>query len=229
MALLKGEGTHQILYGSADIFSGLSHNRGYLARPDHAGEFPTVLLVHGADGITASVKSVARRLARHGVAVVGPDLFRGTLARREQPPPWPVSSEVASDLADAVMWMGSPDTPWVRPGTIGVLALDRAAPSALRFASERDEVGPVALVSPVLDSELPPATVPVLALVGKDDPALPVERRQAAQTSLSQSEWVLYGGVGGGLLDESAADYRWDVAEDALARIVSFFSRLAPV
>lgn len=229
MALLKGEGTHQILYGGADIFSGLRHNRGYLARPDHAGEFPTVLLVHGEAGITASVKSVARRLARYGVAVVGPDLFRGARTPRDPAPPWPGWSDVASDLADAVMWMGSPDTPWVRPGTIGVLALDKSAVAALRFAAARDEVGPVALVSPVLDSDLPPATAPVLALVGKDDPALPAERRQAAQTGLSHAEWVLYGGVGGGLLDEASADYRWDIAEDALARIVSFFSRLTPV
>ena len=37
MALLKGEGTDQILYGGADILCGLRHKRGYLARPDHAG------------------------------------------------------------------------------------------------------------------------------------------------------------------------------------------------
>lgn len=229
MALLKGEGTHQILYGEADIFSGLRHNRGYLARPDHAGEFPTVLLLHGAKGMTASVKSVARRLARHGLAVVGPDLFRGSRSRRLPAPPWPHPNDVASDIADAVMWMASPDTPWVRPGPIGLLALDRAATPALRFAADRHLVASVALVSPVFDEEIPLATVPVLALLGKDDSALPIERQQAARTRLSHSEWVLYGGVGQGLLDDSADDYRWDVAEDAIARTVNVFSRIPAV
>jgi dienelactone hydrolase len=225
MALLKGEGTHQILYGGADIFSGLRHNRGYLARPDHAGEFPTVLLVHGADGITASVKSVARRLARHGVAVVGPDLYRGRVARPPGPT-WPDPRSVAADLGDAVMWMASPDTPWVRPGRIGLLAFDRAAIPALLFAAGREVAGSIALVSPVLDEEIPLSSLPGLAFTGKDDSALPVERREAARTRISGVEWVLYGGVGHGLLDEAADDYRWDVAEDVIARTVSFFSRL---
>ena len=220
MALLKGEGTHQILYGGADIFSGLRHNRGYLARPDHAGEFPTVLLVHGADGITASVKSAARQLARYGLAVVGPDLFRGTRLPRRPVPEWPDAGRVAVDLADAVMWMASPDTPWVRPGPIGVLAFDRAAIPALRFAAGRDFVGSVALVSPVLDEEVPAATAPVLAFAAKGDSPPP---------AVGWAEWVLYGGVDGGLLDEAAADYRWDVAEDVIARTVAFFSEDPPI
>ena len=63
----------------------------------------------------------------------------------------------------------------------------------------------------------------MLALTGKDDSALPIERRD----TVGRAEWVLYGGVGGSLLDESADDYRWDVAEDVIARTVRFFSGVA--
>ncbi len=224
MALMKGEGTHQILYGGADIFSGLSHNRGYLARPDHAGEFPTVLLVHGAAGITASVKSVARRLARHGLAVVGPDLFRGSRPSGGPAPAWPEAGAVASDLSDAMHWMASPDTAWVRSGVIGLLALDQAASSSIQFARDQDGVGSIALVAPVFGEEIPVPAIPILGLAGKDDPEFTPARRLDARERLGHGEWVLYGGVGSGLLDESAGDYLWEVAEDIIERLVRFFS-----
>ena len=220
MALLKGEGTHQILYGSADIFSGLRHNRGYVARPDHAGAFPAVILLHGAGGMTSSVKSFARRLARHGLAVVGPDLFRGVA--RGSAPSWPQAPQIAADVSSSLQWTASPDTPWVRRGPIGVVALDRAAGAALEFAAGHDVAG-LALVSPVLEEAMA-ADVPLLGFYGKDDEVVGSGERSAIQGALSHGEWVLYGGAGHGLVDESAADYRWDVAEDVVSRIVDFFA-----
>jgi dienelactone hydrolase len=219
VALLKGEGTHQILYGSTDIFTGLRHNRGYVARPDHAGSFPAVILLHGVGGVTSSVKSFARRLARHGLAVIGPDLFRGISPRMS--PPYPAASQIAADAARTLQWTDSPDTAWVRPGPIGVVALGRAASAALEFAAGND-VGGLVLVSPVLEGEVV-ADIAVLGFYGKDDEVVAVEDRVAAQELLNHGEWVLYGGAGHGLVDEAAADYRWDVAEDVVARIVDFF------
>jgi dienelactone hydrolase len=219
VALLKGEGTHQILYGSTDIFSGLRHNRGYVARPDHAGSFPAVILLHGAGGITSSVKSFARRLARHGLAVVGPDLLRGVSPRLS--PPYPAASQIAADAASTLQWTASPDTAWVRPGPIGVVALDRAASAAFELVADND-VGGLALVSPVLEAA-DVADIAVLGFYGKDDEVVGLEDRASVQEALSHGEWVLYGGAGHGLIDESAADYRWDVAEDVVARMVEFF------
>ncbi len=223
MALLKGEGTHQILYGTADIFSGLRHNRGYLSRPDHTGSFPTVLLVHGVDGITASVKSLSRRLARYGLAVVGPDLYRGESSE------WPSEAGIASDLNDASQWMASADTPWVQPGLVGLLALDRAAGPAIRFSESHDVVGGAVLISPSLDGELGDIRVPLLGFYGKEDDVVPAASRRSTQESLDHGEWVLYGSVGHGLVDESAADYRWDVAEDIADRMIEYFKRILTV
>ena len=226
MALLKGEGTHQILYGSADIFSGLRHNRGYLARPDHAGAHPAVLLAHGRKGLSSAVKSFARRLARHGFAVVAPDLYRGTKVRRQDPPPWPAEQQARADLRDAVAWMYSADTPFIRAGTIGLLALDDAGPPALGLAQDDDDaVGGLVLVSPPTGG--PAETVaPILGFFGKDDEDVVEADRTAIQESLGHAEWVLYGGIGGGLVDESAPDYRWEVTEDLVDRTVSFLERV---
>lgn len=215
MALLKGEGTHQILYGTADIFSGLRHNRGYLARPDHSGSFPTVLLAHGHDGITSSVKAFARRLARYGLAVVGPDLYRGVRSE------WPSLKRTVADLTDALFWMESEDTPWVKPGLVGMLAVDEAAPAALHFAADADVIGGVVLISPALHSQHPSLPVPILGFYGKDESV--GNESRTAREALPQAEWVLYGGVSHGLIDESAEDYRWEVAEDVADRTVALF------
>ena len=223
MALLKGEGTHQILYGGADIFSGLRHNRGYLARPDHAGSFPAVLLVHGRGGLTSSVKSFARRLARHGLAVVAPDLFRGTPRRPE--PPWPALPHIVSDVLGTYQWMASPDTPWVDVRRIGVLAFDRGAGVATRFTADTQTVEGLVLVSPVFDEDAPSTTVPTLGFYGKDDAVAGPELRRTTQAQLDQAEWILYGGAGHALTDEAAPDYRWEVAEDVVTRAVGFLAR----
>ena len=220
MALLEGEGTHQILYGWADIFSGLHHNRGYLARPDHAGSFPSVLVVHDADGLTSSVKSVARRLARHGLAAVVPGLLEG-----DESAAWSDAS-AALDLSDAVQWMASLDTPWVQPGGIGVLALGRGAPAAIRFSLEQSGVAGLALVGPVPDPGLAEVSLPMVGFYGKDDEVVGADDREAARLDAKHAEWVLYGGAGHRLLNESATDYRWEVAEDVLERLVGFFRRL---
>ena len=219
MALIKGEGTHQILYGAADIFSGLRHNRGYLTRPTHSGAFPTLLLVHGRDGITASVKAFARRMARFGLAVVGPDLYRGAAGD------WPGDRQIVADLGDTAQWIASSDTPWVEPGRLGLLALDSAASGALAFASGSDLVQAVVLISPRLEAPIGDPTAPTLAFYGKDDDVVPAEERRATQDALSTAEWVLYGGVGHGLIDESAADYRWEVAEDLADRTVEHYKQ----
>lgn len=225
MALLKGEGTHQILYGAADIFSGLRHNGGYLARPDHAGSFPGVLLVHGRAGLTSSVKSVARRLARHGLAVVVPDLYRGTRQLRRPLPPWPDDRDVRGLLGDAVAWMLSDDTPWIADADIGVVALDAACRPAQRLAAHREVIGGLVLVSPTA-AEPDREAVPTLAFFGKEDAEIPDDERSEIQRRLDYAEWVLYGGAGHGLIDEAADDYRWEVAEDVLERMVDFLRRV---
>ncbi len=227
MALLKGEGTHQILYGSTDIFSGLRHNRGYVARPDHAGSFPALLLIHGAGGLTSSVKSVARRLARRGLAVVGPDLYRGASPPGDTQPLWPEEARVASDLSDTFHWMASASTPWVHPGPSGVVALGLAAGAGVRFAGEHDG-GRIALISPIFEDAVPAARVPLLGFYGKDDEVVAAERRQASREGLNHGEWVLYGGAGHGLVDESAEDYHWEAAEDVIDRMVAFFTVMEP-
>ena len=56
--------------------------RGYLARPQGAGPFPGVVVVHELFGLTDEMRGQADRLAAAGYLAVAPDLFSDGGARR---------------------------------------------------------------------------------------------------------------------------------------------------
>lgn len=216
MSILKGEGTHTILYGSADIHNGLRSNRGYLARPDHAGSYPALLISHDWSGITPSLKALARSLARHGYSVVAPDFYRG----RGSGAPWP-ADRIAIDLESAYRFLSSSDTPWA--GSVAVLGVGGGAPAAIDFVLRFPAIEGLILVSPLTTFGLGDVAIPTLGIYGKEDEL--AESWEQARAQAPQAEWALYGGAGHDLLDEGSESYDQAVAEDALNRIREFLDR----
>ncbi len=213
MAVLKGEGTHTILYGSADIHNGLRSNRGYLARPDHAGTYPTLLISHDWSGITPSLKALARSLARYGYSVVAPDYYRGQGAGT----PWP-ADRIAIDLESAYRFLSSSDTPWAGP--LAVLGLGAGASAAIEFVVHFPSVEALILVSPLTTFGLSTVAIPTLGIYGKEDQL--AESWEQARDQAPQVEWVLYGGAGHDLLDEGSDSYDEAIGADAFDRIRKF-------
>jgi carboxymethylenebutenolidase len=213
VSILKGEGTHTILYGSADIHDGLRSDRGYLARPDHAGSFPTLLVSHGRAGITSSLKALARRFARHGYAVVIPDFYRG----RGSSAPWP-EDRLISGLEGAHRFLASSDTPWV--GDLALLGFGSGASAAVEFVLGRSNIRALVLASPQTTFGLGEVAIPTMGIYGKADEV--AENREQAQEDAPQVEWVLYGSAGHDFLDESSESFDAAIAEDAVSRILDF-------
>src|SRR5260370_25914501 len=50
---------------------------GFLARPEGAGPFPGVVVIHEAYGLNDNIQNVARRFANEGYAALSADLFAG--------------------------------------------------------------------------------------------------------------------------------------------------------
>jgi dienelactone hydrolase len=73
--VLKGEGTYPILFETTSVPVRTRTHTAYVARPGLAGEWPTVMLVGGAKGLSSPLRDLCRRLARHGFAAVAPDLY----------------------------------------------------------------------------------------------------------------------------------------------------------
>lgn len=57
--------------------SGSSRLEGYLARPDGAGPWPGLVLIHEAYGLNDNMREIARRCAGEGYAALAVDLFAG--------------------------------------------------------------------------------------------------------------------------------------------------------
>jgi carboxymethylenebutenolidase len=227
------------MYGSLPVPVGSGYRHGYLARPDKAGRFPVVLLVPDYDGLTAHEKSVARRLARRGLAVVAVDLYAANRSGDALEDYTSLDdAEGVRVLDEAQEWLASDDIEWAHADGIGVLGLDVGGRFALIQAAHRDYVRSAAVVyAPLTGDEdrryqvagmLDHIGRPVLALYAADDELIDAESVDEAQSRNASGSWLLYEGVGHGFLNESDERYDEASAEDAIARLVEFFKSTLP-
>jgi carboxymethylenebutenolidase len=235
MTAIKGEGKYAMLYGSYRLPVGRDLH-AYIARPDLSGSFPTIVVAHGAWGLTSHVKAVCRRLARYGFVAICPDLYRRGLAARlddrdEAVERWSgiPDGRAARDLVEAFDNAAAPGTEWADGSRVGVLAFGAGGAPALAAAPLIDALGAMTLVyAPVTAGGLAAAGVPVLGIYGADDETVAADEVRAARDAAGRGEFAFYGGVGHDFLDEMRDGYDHASAEDAYARIIGFFeSRLA--
>jgi len=214
LSVLAHEGTYPILYGSHAVPVGIGHRPGYLARPDQAGRFPTVLVLPGS-GLTSHHKDLSRRLARNGWATLAIDL------------PLPLGDAIfAVDEAHEFVLVNE----WAIGGHVGVLGLGSGGRPGLVFAAGQPAVRAVGLVStPLEDDEqvevsLPRIAVPVLGLYGAEEP--PGSR--IGDVDMETGTFVVYQGVGSEFMDDGASGYDPAAAADAYRRLIEFFRQTLP-
>jgi carboxymethylenebutenolidase len=229
------------MYGSLPVPVGSGYRRGYLARPDRAGRFPAVILVPDLDGLTAHEKALARRLARRGIVVVAVDLYGSSGADESDA----LASYHEFDDGDAVRildetqeYLASDDIDWAIHRPVGILGLEVGGRFALIQAAHRDWVGAAAVAyAPLTGDEdrryrvadlLEHIARPVLGLYGADDELIDADSVDEAQRRNISGQWLLYEGAGHGFMNDSGPGYEPAAAEDAVARIVSFFMASLP-
>jgi len=242
VTVLPFEGTYPVLYGTLAVPVGSHYRRGYLARPDRSGRFPTTLVVPDVGGLTSHEKSVCRRLARQGVAALAVELFEetpsdldaGIAAYAELS-----DSEALRILDEVHQYLDSDDLEWCHAGSLGILGLDVGGRFALIEATLRPWVGAVAVVSTPLTGDedrrhqvadlLASIPVPLLGLYGGDDPLIAAATVDEAQRRNPSGTWLLYAGARHFFTDEDSEDYHEAAAADALTRIAEFLrSHLPP-
>ena len=129
MAVLAFEGSFPILYGTYPVPVGSTIVQGYLARPDNAGTFPAVLLLHDISGITGTEKDLARRLARKGYVTLAVDLYRGRRSPADLDAAiaaYTATTDQAALLAidEGYQFLQSEDIPWTAKPDVAVVGLD---------------------------------------------------------------------------------------------------------
>lgn len=241
MSVLPGEGTHIILYGSTAIPARTQTHQGYLARPDLAGRYPTVIVVPDAASVTSGVKALCRALARHGVVALAVDPYRGMGPGRRATPEEVEQAFAAlpprrmlADLGDVVRYLRSPATEWSAGERLGIIGLGAGGNLVLRFAVDEPSVVAVALAYAVLAADDgPPAARELLAtgnmallgLYGTEDDRISPETVRGYHAAAGRGEWVLYDGAGAGFLDDSGDGNDEATFTDAVGRLVAFFGR----
>ncbi len=214
MSVLAHEGTYPILYGAYAVPVGSGHVSGYLARPDQAGRFATVLVLPDA-GLTSHHKDLSRRLARHGLATLVIEL------------PATLTGAVMA-VADAGAFAMAND--WAIDHHVGVVGIGSGGLPGVVFAADQPDVRAVVLVSTSLVDDPPPASslprlaVPVLGLYGATEPA----ESRPDHDLIRDAEFVVYEGVGAGFMDDGAEGYDVAAATDAYRRVMAFFGRNLP-
>lgn len=238
MSVLKGEGRVPILFGSTSVSVGSRLHRGYLARPDLGGQWPTILLVAPAWGVTSSVKDICRRLARQGLAVLAPDLYdRGGPARG-------VDREIAEraaaalpqalidrDLSDFVSFVSNPAGFWSSAEDgFGVFGIGSGGRAAVRLAGGSRAAALALAYAPIEGEEeaLSTFTGAVLGLYGRADEVVPADVVTVVRKAAPHAEVVVYADVGHDFLDDYGDTYDFEAATDAVERLASFFEKRLP-
>lgn len=236
MSVLKGEGTVEILFGSTSIPSGSRTLNAYLSRPDREGEWPTVVLLPGAWGITSPIRDVCRRLARHGIAVIAPDLFRGRPPSRDTSEEEAIAArraiapaQVRRDLTIVFDFITNRSGFWSNAEDgFGIIGTGEDGPLGAELANRQRGVAALALLDSRADADvLGEVRVPMLGLSGRDDPSVPVEEVLVTRELVPHLEWAVYR-TDSGFWDDSLERYDGEAAADALARLVAFFAAQLP-
>ncbi|MDP8959469.1 MAG: dienelactone hydrolase family protein [Actinomycetota bacterium] len=247
MSILPGEGKHLIVYGSLRLPSGTQMHEGYLARPDVVGSFPTVLVAHDIFGLTSHERQVCRQLARHGLVAVAIDLYRGAGPPRRSTLEQALElyhrlpdGRALADLHDAYEFITNEDIESTHKEGPGILGLDVGGRLALLYAADHAALQAIAVCYAPLSGELTryrtaqPLDVladvraPILGLYGQDDDLISGRDVTEAQRKTPYGEWVLYEGVGHDFFNDTRPGYDEGAAEDALQRLVAFFTANLP-
>ncbi len=239
MTVLKGEGRVPILFGSTSVAVASRVHGGYLARPDLSGQWPTVLVVASARGVSSSVKDVCRRLARQGFATIAPDLYDGrrpspstsdddALAAFAQLP----AGRVDRDLADFVAFITNPAGFWSSAEHgLGVLGIGNGGSAAIRTAGRHDAVA-LALAYVAVDvddaTRLGSFTGGLLGMYGRADEVVPVDMVEQVRSAAPHAEMVVYAAAGHDFLDDHSDGYDRETAVDAIERLTGFFEKRLP-
>lgn len=163
--------------------------RAHVARPQGAGPFPVVIMIHEFFGLNESIVGKAQGLAQEGYLVVAPDTFRGSTTAWIPRAIYQVVTnqpeQVNADLDSVFAWLSQqPDADTARIGIAGFCYGGRAS---LLYSLHNP--GIAATVVFYGSSETDPEVLknlpgPVLGIFGGADASIPLEEVEAFENGL---------------------------------------------
>lgn len=237
--------TSTVRFAGADGAQVLAH----FAEPERTERFPGLVLIHGATGVSESLKQQAAELARLGYLVVIPDLYSripspdlSSLERAMQILQTIPDSQVVGDLEGGASFLKARNN---CSGRLGAVALGGRYGYVFACRTRSLDVavvcyGPL-MKTPIDTPELRPLapiemaadlSCPLLGVYGMEDrnPSPEQVREFERQLRRSHKQYRIrsYPGAGHGFLNASSANYRPDAASAAWEEIRAWLrARLA--
>jgi carboxymethylenebutenolidase len=218
--------------------------RCYVAIPAGATSAPAMAVLHGGPGWDDTTQNAVDRLAEHGVAAIGPDLFhRGLPERAEGGGPRSASIRVADFVADvngALAYMAG--LPEIATERVGVMGFCMGGQVSYLTAGHNPDLKAAVCFYPgfvfnPLGSGQDPAPfdfssnikTPMLVLTGEDDTNPSPEQAAQIDAVLSENgvvhEMVSYPGTSHAFMSEGAESYREHAATDGWARALAWLDK----
>ena len=218
MAVIRGEGRVQILYGRS-VLPVPPHRAVYLSRPDLVGRHPGVIVLGDSTGVTSSVRDLCRRIARYGYLAVAPDLSRG------EPAGEVTDTEMVHAIDDVIAVADAIRSSWDTFASATAPTVVALGGTALVGAAAAAEIGGpfVVLGGPVtdLDSVLGGVTGPVLGLIAGDSDGGVVAVRELHDAT-GRGEWAVFPSVSAHFFDDAAEGFDLATFTDAFDRLIAF-------
>lgn len=221
----------------------------YIARPDGAGPYPGVVMMHHAPGWDEFYREFARRFAEHGYIAMVPDLYE----RFGHGTPDDVAAAVrgGGGLADdSVVADGEAALSWIQAhptsnGKVGIIGTCSGGRHAVLTASRVQGFGAVAdlwggnvIMAPDrLNPNMPVAVIdltpnlnaPLIGLFGNDDmgpsPAQVNQHEEVLKENGKTYVFHRYDGAGHGFFYYHMPAYRQQAAMDGWNKVDEFFSQ----
>jgi carboxymethylenebutenolidase len=221
--------TSQITSQDVSYYEGVT---GYFVRPQAAGDYPGVVMIHENRGLRPEIKTAAENLAKEGYMVLAVDLFNGKVLESQDE-----ARAVTSQFNNAT-------------GTANMRAAAQylRGQGAKRIASwgwcfgGRQSVN-LAVSGEPLDatvvyygggmatttSQLAPIRWPVMGVFGDKDQAIPVDTVRTFEKSLNtlgiENEIYIYPGVGHAFANPSNPNHAPEETADAWQKTVAFLDK----
>jgi carboxymethylenebutenolidase len=223
--------------------------QAYVARPEGAGPYPGLVLIHHMPGWDEFYQEFARRFANHGYTVICPNLYSRfghgtpddvTAVVRAQG--GVADDDVVADCEAALRWLKALPTSSGKAGVLGTCSGGRHAVLVAGRVAGFDAVvdlwgGGVAPPADQLTPKRPVApidytrnlTAPLLGIFGNEDQNPPPDQVDKHEAALKEHgkvyEFYRYDGAGHGFFYYDRPAYRPQQAMDAWGKLFPFLKK----
>jgi len=206
--------------------------KGYFVRPEAAGDYPGVVLIHENRGLRPEIRTAAEDLAKEGFMVLAVDLFNGQVLEtqdqaRAVTSQFDQAKGVENMRAAAQYLRGQGATKVASWGWCfgGRQSVELAISGEPLDATVVYYGGGMATTT----QQLAPIKWPVMGVFGDADQAIPVATVQAFESSLDtlgiENEVYIYPGVGHAFANPSNPNHAPAETADAWEKTLTFLER----